>query len=132
MPYKMPSKYTKILEFNQYQKPVKSLFINYVDLECLIGKFDGCKNNPENSSTAKVSEHVPSGFVMSTISSFKRTENKHNIKRGKDGIKKFCEPLREHAVEIINFKKKRNEANNKRTAEIISKCKMQNAKKKKN
>ena len=30
MPYKMPSKYTKILEFNQYQKPVKALFINYV------------------------------------------------------------------------------------------------------
>ena len=31
---------------------------------------DGCKNNPENLSTAKVSEHISSGFPMSTISSF--------------------------------------------------------------
>ena len=26
---------------------------------------DGCKNNPENSTTTKVSEHIPSGFSMS-------------------------------------------------------------------
>ena len=32
--------------------------------------YDGCKNNDENSSTTKVSEHIPSGFSMSTISSF--------------------------------------------------------------
>ena len=37
-------------------------FIIYADLECLIEKIDGCKNNPENSSTTKVSEHIPSGF----------------------------------------------------------------------
>ena len=30
---------------------------------------DGCKNNPEHSSTSKVSEHIPSGFSMSTITS---------------------------------------------------------------
>ena len=29
--------------------------------------FYGCKNNPESSSTAKVSEHIPSGFSISTI-----------------------------------------------------------------
>ena len=32
---------------------------------------DGCKNNPENSSSTKVSRHVPSGFSMSTISSLR-------------------------------------------------------------
>ena len=42
-------------------------------------KIDGCKSNPENSSTTKVSEHVPSGFSMSTISSFKNIENKHDV-----------------------------------------------------
>ena len=31
---------------------------------------DGCKNNPENLSTTKVSEHIPISFPMSTISSF--------------------------------------------------------------
>ena len=78
MPYKMSSEHTEILEFNQYQKSDKAPFINYVDLECLIEKFDGCKNNPENSSATKVSEHIPSGFAMSTISSFKSIKNKHN------------------------------------------------------
>ena len=27
-------------------------------LECIIEKINGCKNNPENSSTEKVSEHI--------------------------------------------------------------------------
>ena len=35
-------------------------------------KIDGCKNNPENSSATKVCEHIPSGFSMSIISSFKK------------------------------------------------------------
>ena len=46
------------LEFNKYQKPDKAPFIIYADLECIIEKINGCKNNPENSSTAKVSEHI--------------------------------------------------------------------------
>ena len=44
----MPSEDTKILEFNQYQKSDKAPFIIYADLECIIGKIDGWKNNPEN------------------------------------------------------------------------------------
>ena len=55
----MPSEDTKIFEFNQYQKSDKALFIIYADLECLIEKTDGCKNNSENSFTTKVGEHIP-------------------------------------------------------------------------
>ena len=36
----MPSKDTKILEFNQYQKSDKAPFIIYEDLGCLIEKID--------------------------------------------------------------------------------------------
>ena len=61
----MPSKDTKILEFNQYQKSDKALFIIYADLECLLEKIDGCKNNAENLSKSKVGEHIPSGFKSS-------------------------------------------------------------------
>ena len=43
----MPSKHTKILEFNEYQKSDKKPFIIYAVLECLIEKTDGCRNNPE-------------------------------------------------------------------------------------
>ena len=39
----MSSEDTKILEFNQYQKPDKAPFIIYADLECTIQKIDGCK-----------------------------------------------------------------------------------------
>ena len=84
----MPSEDTKILEFNQYQKSVKSIFIIYADLECIIEKTDGCKNNPENSSTTKVNKHIPSGFPMSTISSFRSIENKHDLYRSKNCVKK--------------------------------------------
>ena len=35
----------KILEFNQYQKSDKAPFIIYADLQCIIEKIDGCKNN---------------------------------------------------------------------------------------
>ena len=67
----MCSEDTKILEFNQYQKFDKAPFLIYTNLECII--------NPENSSKIKVSEHIPSGFSMSTISSFRSTENKHDV-----------------------------------------------------
>ena len=72
----MSSENTKILEFIQYQKSDKAPFVIYADLECLIEKTDRSKNNPENLSTARVSEHIPSGFSISTILSFKSIKNK--------------------------------------------------------
>ena len=75
----MPSEDTKILKFNQYQKSDKPIFL-YEDLECVIGKIDGYKNNPENSSTIKViDEPIPSSFSVSTISSFRSIKNKHDV-----------------------------------------------------
>ena len=58
---------------------------------------------------------------MSKISSFKSIEIKHDIYRSKDCIKKFDESVREHAMKIINFKKKKKEVINKREAGIKKK-----------
>ena len=58
----------------------------------MIEKIDECKNNPENSSTTKVSKHIPSGFSICTISSFSSIENKHDVYRGKDCMKCFKNP----------------------------------------
>ena len=113
----MPSEDTKTLEFNQCQKSDKAPFITYADLKCITEKIDGCKNNPKNSFTSNVSEHIPSDFSMSTISSFRIIKNKRHVYRGKDCMKKFCEYLRELATKILTLKK--NEIINKRTAEII-------------
>ena len=63
----MPSEDTNILEFNQNQKSDKVPFAIYADLECLIEKTDGCKNNSEHLSTIKVARHILSHFSMSTI-----------------------------------------------------------------
>ena len=103
----MLSEDTEILQFDQYQKSVKAPFVIYADHKCLTEKTDGCKNNPENSPTTKVVKHIQSGFTISTISSFNSIENKHDVCRCKDCMKKLGECLREHATRIISFKKKK-------------------------
>ena len=46
-------------------------------------------------------------FSMPTILSFKSIEDKHDVYRGRDCMKKFCKSLREHTMEINKFKKKK-------------------------
>ena len=43
----MPSKDTKLVEFNQYQKGDKTRYIIYADHKSLIKRIDGCTNNFE-------------------------------------------------------------------------------------
>ena len=42
---------------------------------------------------------------MSTIWAFDHIENTHTLNRGKDCVKKFCEFLREHMKNIIDFER---------------------------
>ena len=98
-----PYENTNILDFNQHQKSDKTTFIIYEYLESLIEKIDGGINNCKKSSTTNVAEHTPRGFSISTRSSFKETENKHDEYRGRDCMKKFFESLRE----IFHFKNKK-------------------------
>ena len=93
-----PSEKDNILEFNHYMKSDKIPYIIYTDIESLIKKIDGCANNPENSSTRKIEEHIPCGYSISTIWAFDSIENKHTIYRRED-----CESLRQHAKNIIDF-----------------------------
>ena len=51
---------------------------------------------------------------MPTIWGFDHIENKHTLYRGKDCMKKFCDSLREHASNIIDFEKKKNVTVNKK------------------
>ena len=80
---------TKMLEFKQYQKSDKTSFIIYADLDYIIENIDECQNNLEDLSTTKLSKHIPSGFSIFTISSFRSIENKHDVYRGKGCMKKF-------------------------------------------
>ena len=104
----MLSEDTTILKI-QYQKSDKASLMTDADLECSIEKTDEYKNNSENWSTAKEGEHIPSGFSMYTI---------------KHCMKKICEFIRMHAMKIINFKKKKNEAINKGVARSYENAKI--------
>ena len=87
-------------------KSDKMPLIIYADIESLIKKIGGWANNPENSSTTKIGEHISCGYSMSTIWAFNNVENKRTLYRGEDCMQKFCTSLRECATNLINFEKK--------------------------
>ena len=51
--------------------------------------------------------YIPTGFSTSAISWFRSIESKYDLYKSKGCKKTFCELLREHAVKIINFEKKK-------------------------
>ena len=102
----MPTKNNNIIKYNQGEKSLELPFIIYADLECLLDKIDTCYNNPEESSTAKISRHTPSGYSIFTHCSFDKSKNKLNYYRGEDCMERFCKDLKEHATKIINCEKK--------------------------
>ena len=77
------------------------------DLESVMKKIDNCKNNLEKSSATKIAEHIPCGYLMSTIWAFDNNKNKHSPCSGEDCIKNFCSSLGEHAPNMISFEKKK-------------------------
>ena len=49
---------------------------------------------------------------MFTRCSFDEEENKLDYYRGKDCVYKLCKKLKDHAMKIINYEKRRNDATN--------------------
>ena len=81
-------------------------FTIYADLECLLEKMSTCQNNPNESSTTKINKHTPSVILYSHIVHLIKQKILNHY-RGKDCMKKFCKYLREHAIKIINYEKKK-------------------------
>ena len=110
----MPNEDNKIIKYNQGEKSIKSSFIIYAELECLLEKISTCYNNLEESSTAEINKHTASGYSLFTHCSFDKTKNKLDYYRGDDCMKKFCLNLKEHTTKIINYEKKNDSINKKR------------------
>ena len=70
-------------------------------------KKQSCENNPEKSYTEKKARHEPSGWAMYTRYSFDEKENKLNYYIGKDCIGKLSKTLKEPAMKIINYEKRK-------------------------
>ena len=102
----MPNEDNKIIKYNQGKKSIKSPFIIYADLECLLEKISTCYNNAEESSTTEINKHTPSGYSLFTHCSFDKTKKKLDYYSGDDCMKNFCKDLREHTKKIINYEKK--------------------------
>ena len=102
----MPNEDNKIIKYNQREKSIKSPFIIYADLECLLEKISTCYNNLEESSTAEINKHTPSGYSLFTRCSFDKKNNKLDCYRGEDCMKIFCLNLRGHATKKVNYEKK--------------------------
>ena len=49
---------------------------------------------------------MPSGYSVFTSCSFDPRKNKLDCHKGEDCMKRFCKELREHAMKIMNYKKK--------------------------
>ena len=75
-------------------KSDKMWYIIYTDIESLIKKTDECTNNPENSLTIKIGEHIPCGYSMPPIWVFDHIENKRTLYLGKD----YCYQKKSHQV----------------------------------
>ena len=103
----MPTKDNNIIKYNHEEKSMKLPFLIYADLECLLEKMSTCQNNPNKSSTTKINKHTPSRYSIFTSCSFDESKKKKNYYRGDDCMKKFCKDLREHAMKIINYEKKK-------------------------
>ena len=71
-----------------FESCIRTLII-HTGPEYLVEKIHGCKNNSEILCTTKVGEHIPSGFSIATISSFKSIESRHGVYRGKNCMKNF-------------------------------------------
>ena len=64
--------------------------------------------NLEKSYTKKKAKHRPLDWAMTVKCSFDATKNKYDYCRERDCIKKLCKKLKDQAMEIINYEKKKN------------------------
>ena len=108
----MPKWVGKTLKYNPGEKSLKAPFAIYLDLECLLKKEQSFQNNPKKSYTEEKAKHESSGWAVFTKCSFEKAENKRDYYRGRDCIEKLCKKLKEHAMKIINYEKKRNDTTN--------------------
>ena len=86
----MPSKDTKLLKFDQYNKSDKTACNIYVDLKYLIEKQTDVKMTLENYSE-KSRLTYPCRYSISTIWICNGKENKYDVQRGENCMKKFSE-----------------------------------------
>ena len=63
----MPKPCNKTLKYNHGEKSLKTPFVIYADLECLLIKKQSCQNNPNESYTERKAIHEPCGYALDLV-----------------------------------------------------------------
>ena len=77
----MPTKHNKTLKYNHGEKSLKTPFVIYADLECLLIKQQSCQNNPNESYTERKAMYRPCGYVLTLVSSTDSKQDKRSFYR---------------------------------------------------
>ena len=72
------------MKHNYGEKSLRTRFVIYADLECLLLKQQSCQNNPNESYTERKTIHEPCGYALNLVCSFDSKQNKRSFYRGKD------------------------------------------------
>ena len=75
----MPNEDNKIIKYNQGEKSIKSPFIIYADLECLLEKISTCYNNLEEPSREHATKII--NYEKKDMISLTAKEEKHHNKQ---------------------------------------------------
>ena len=102
----MLTQFNKTLKYNYGEKPLRTPFVIYADLELLLIKKQSCQNKSNECYTERKAIHEPCGYALTLISSFDSKQSKRSFYREKDCIKRFCSELKELATKIINYEQK--------------------------
>ena len=60
----MPEQFSKTLKYSYDEKSLKTPFVIYADLECLLTKQQSRQNNPNESYTGRKAIHEPCGYLI--------------------------------------------------------------------
>ena len=78
----------------------------------MLEKTDTCQSNLEKSYTEKKAKHIPSGYSLVTCCSYDKSENERKYYRREDCMEMLSKDLKEQAMKIINYEKRRNDTIN--------------------
>ena len=109
----MPDEDNKILKYNHGEKSLKAPFMIYADLECLLEKMDSCKIILKHLTQRKKLSICLLAVHCLQIVHLMRQKISLIIIEAKI-VWKFCKGLREHAMRILSYEKKKNDITDRR------------------
>ena len=101
---KLPEKGKNIKKHKYGTKALRLNDMIYLDLECVLFKYDSCSNNPNQSHRENDAYHQAYGYSTTILRNHSK-ETTVAYHRGKDCLSKLCKKLREKATELFNTEK---------------------------